>query len=70
MLRPSTSAGAGDVVVVGPQQANLATLQGGQLATSGSGEEYTAGKAKVVCGNVDTRNATVYIIDTVLMPSQ
>ncbi|MEV0585450.1 fasciclin domain-containing protein [Nonomuraea sp. NPDC050310] len=51
------------------RQANLTTLQGGQIATSGSGEEYTAGKAKVVCGNVDTRNATVYLIDTVLMPS-
>ncbi|MEU8717974.1 fasciclin domain-containing protein, partial [Streptomyces sp. NPDC048663] len=25
--------------------------------------------AKVVCGNVKTANANVYIIDTVLMPS-
>ncbi|MEO6998899.1 MAG: fasciclin domain-containing protein, partial [Terracoccus sp.] len=36
----------------------------------GSGENFTVGKAdaKVVCGNVQTANATVYIIDSVLMP--
>ena len=26
------------------------------------------GTAKVVCGNVQTANATVYIIDSVLLP--
>ena len=26
------------------------------------------GDSKVVCGNVQTANATVYIIDTVLLP--
>ena len=32
---------------------------------------YTVnGTSKVVCGNVQTANATVYIIDTVLMPPQ
>ncbi|WP_218040640.1 fasciclin domain-containing protein [Actinomadura sp. WMMB 499] len=45
------------------------TLQGARLKTSGSGESFTAGEnAKVVCGNVQTANATVYIIDSVLMP--
>ena len=29
---------------------------------------YTVNGANVVCGNVQTANATVYIIDTVLMP--
>jgi uncharacterized surface protein with fasciclin (FAS1) repeats len=29
---------------------------------------YTVNKAHVVCGNVQTANATVYIVDTVLMP--
>jgi hypothetical protein len=45
-------------------------LQGGTLTTSGSGESSTVGKdnANVVCGNVQTANATVYIIDSVLMP--
>ncbi len=46
------------------------TLEKGKLATMGSGQDFTVGgSAKVVCGNVKTANATVYIIDSVLMPS-
>ncbi|MFE3454164.1 fasciclin domain-containing protein [Nonomuraea sp. NPDC059194] len=48
---------------------SFTTLQGGKVDTSSSGETYEVGKANVVCGNVQTRNATVYIIDTVLMPA-
>ncbi|MFI1147351.1 fasciclin domain-containing protein [Streptomyces sp. NPDC020817] len=45
------------------------TLQKGMLTTKGSGEAYKVnGTAGVVCGNVKTANANVYIIDTVLMP--
>jgi uncharacterized surface protein with fasciclin (FAS1) repeats len=44
------------------------TLQGGMVTTSGSGESYKVNDANVVCGNVQTANATVYIIDSVLMP--
>ncbi|WP_432174328.1 fasciclin domain-containing protein [Streptomyces sp. Tue6028] len=45
------------------------TLEKSKLMTSGSGESYTVNdSAKVVCGNVRTANADVYIIDTVLMP--
>ncbi len=45
------------------------TLEGGTLDTSGMGQDYTiAGTAKVVCGDVQTANATVYIVDSVLMP--
>ncbi|MBD0838888.1 fasciclin domain-containing protein [Streptomyces sp. TRM68416] len=45
------------------------TLEKSKLTTSGSGESYTVNdSAKVVCGNVQTANATVYIIDSVLMP--
>lgn len=45
------------------------TLQGGTLEVAGSGEDFTVnGTAKVVCGNVQTSNATVYIIDGVLLP--
>lgn len=45
------------------------TLQGGMLTVAGSGEDFTVnGTAKVVCGNVQTANATVYIIDGVLLP--
>ncbi|NEE46455.1 fasciclin domain-containing protein, partial [Streptomyces sp. SID8455] len=45
------------------------TLQKSTLTTAGSGESYKVNdSANVVCGNVPTANATVYIIDTVLMP--
>jgi len=49
--------------------ATLTTLQGGAIRTAKSGDTYTANDAHVVCGNVQTRNATVYLIDTVLMPT-
>ena len=40
------------------------TLQGGEVTVEGSGEDFTVdGDANVVCGNVQTANATVYIID-------
>ena len=35
---------------------------------SKTGDTYQVGQAKVVCGNVQTANATVYIIDGVLLP--
>ncbi len=46
------------------------TLEGGTVKVSGSGEDFTvgAGNAHIVCGNVPTANATVYIVDSVLMP--
>ena len=47
------------------------TLNGDKLTINGAGEQATIGdeKAQVLCGNVPTANATVYVIDTVLMPS-
>lgn len=46
------------------------TLGGDTLTIQGEGEAATVGDegATVLCGNVQTANATVYIIDTVLMP--
>jgi uncharacterized surface protein with fasciclin (FAS1) repeats len=45
------------------------TLQGQDLTVAGSGTDYTVnGSSSVVCGNVQTENATVYIVDSVLMP--
>ncbi len=45
------------------------TLQGDTLEVTGSGETFTVnGSAMVACGNVQTANATVYIIDGVLLP--
>jgi uncharacterized surface protein with fasciclin (FAS1) repeats len=46
------------------------TLQKGSVATSGSGGSFKVNDANVVCGNVKTANATVYIVDTVLMPAE
>ncbi|HEX8780211.1 MAG TPA: fasciclin domain-containing protein [Nocardioides sp.] len=46
------------------------TLNKDMLTVEGSGEEFTVGdeNAAVLCGNIPTANATVYVIDTVLMP--
>ena len=45
------------------------TLEGADLTIAGSGSDFTVnGNSAVVCGNVQTENATVYIVDTVLMP--
>jgi uncharacterized surface protein with fasciclin (FAS1) repeats len=45
------------------------TLQGGTLEVTGSGEDFTVnGNSSVVCGNIQTANATVYLIDQVLLP--
>ncbi|WP_204079301.1 fasciclin domain-containing protein [Mycobacterium riyadhense] len=46
-----------------------ATVQGGSVTVTGSGNSLKANNASVVCGGVQTLNATVYMIDTVLMPS-
>lgn len=41
-----------------------------KVTVTGSGEEFEVnGEAMVVCGNVQTANATVYIIDHVLLPT-
>ncbi|MFF8840715.1 fasciclin domain-containing protein [Streptomyces sp. NPDC015130] len=51
------------------ENGSFETLQKGMITTNGSGENYTVDDtSKVVCGNVKTANANVYIVDTVLMP--
>ncbi|MFF0427953.1 fasciclin domain-containing protein [Streptomyces sp. NPDC004520] len=51
------------------QNGSFDTLQKGMITTKGSGQDYTVNDtAKVVCGKVETANANVYIVDTVLMP--
>ncbi len=44
------------------------TLAGNTVTVDGSGEDFSVGDAKVICGNVQTANATVYILDGVLLP--
>jgi uncharacterized surface protein with fasciclin (FAS1) repeats len=46
----------------------IKTLEGATVRPAMANGTYTVNGAKVVCGNVQTANATVYIIDTVLMP--
>ncbi|MFR9676579.1 fasciclin domain-containing protein [Streptomyces sp. TR02-1] len=47
------------------------TLAKSEVTVSGSGEDYTVNDdSNVVCGNVQTANATVYIVDSVLMPQK
>jgi uncharacterized surface protein with fasciclin (FAS1) repeats len=45
------------------------TVEGEELEVTGTGDEIMInGASAVICGNVKTANATVYLIDTVLMP--
>ncbi|WP_432945127.1 fasciclin domain-containing protein [Kribbella sp. CA-253562] len=50
--------------VVGKQT----TVEKGAVTVTGSGDNLMVNNAKVICGGVKTANATVYLIDTVLMP--
>jgi uncharacterized surface protein with fasciclin (FAS1) repeats len=51
------------------------TVNGDEVTIAGSGEDFTIDgtitgtQASVICGNVQTANATVYIIDQVLAPA-
>ena len=45
------------------------TVEGGDVTVTGSGDNIKVDGATVVCGGVKTANATVYLIDGVLMPS-
>jgi uncharacterized surface protein with fasciclin (FAS1) repeats len=51
------------------------TLNGDEVTIEGSGEGFTVARtvtgtpASVICGNVQTANATVYIVDQVLAPA-
>lgn len=44
------------------------TVQGGTVTVTGSGDNLKVNDAAVLCGGIDTANATVYLIDSVLMP--
>jgi uncharacterized surface protein with fasciclin (FAS1) repeats len=49
------------------------TLAGDMVNVTGSDADFmvdnTGGAASVLCGNIPTANATVYVIDSVLMPA-
>ena len=46
----------------------LTTVQGDKLEITGEGDNLKASDASVICGGVQTANATVYLIDSVMMP--
>ncbi|SES40821.1 fasciclin domain-containing protein, partial [Actinokineospora terrae] len=50
--------------VVGSQT----TVEKGAVEVTGSGNNLKVNDANVICGGVKTANATVYLIDSVLMP--
>lgn len=52
------------------QSGSLETLEGGKLTVKQENGEYTVNDAKIVCGNLPTANAVVYLIDKVLVPPQ
>lgn len=45
-----------------------ATVEGGSVTVTGSGDNLKVDNANVICGGVKTKNATVYLVDSVLMP--
>ncbi|MGW6445491.1 fasciclin domain-containing protein [Lentzea sp. NPDC055074] len=45
------------------------TVQTGTVKVTGSGNAIKVNDANVICGGVKTANATVYLIDSVLMPA-
>lgn len=46
----------------------LTTVNGATVTVEGSGDNLTVNGANVICGGVQTANATVYLIDQVMMP--
>lgn len=44
------------------------TVEGSTLEVTGSGNDMKVNGAGVICGGIKTENATVYLIDQVLMP--
>jgi uncharacterized surface protein with fasciclin (FAS1) repeats len=44
------------------------TVEGGNVSVTGAGNDLKVNDSGLVCGGVKTANATVYMIDTVLMP--
>lgn len=46
------------------------TLNGADVDVTGSGDALMVNGASVICGGVETANATVYLIDEVLVPEE
>ena len=46
------------------------TVEGSKVDVSGEGEDMEFDDAELVCGGVKTANATVYMVDSVMMPQK
>ncbi len=46
------------------------TVEGGSVTVTGSGDDLKVNGIPVICGNVKTKNATVYLIGSVLTPTK
>ena len=46
------------------------TVEGSKVEVSGEGEDMKFDDAELVCGGVKTANATVYMVDAVMMPGK
>ncbi|MGK8507614.1 fasciclin domain-containing protein [Nocardia asiatica] len=55
---------------LGPDQiaGDHKTVEGSTVTVTGSGDDLDVGDAGVICGGLQTANATVYLIDAVLTP--
>lgn len=49
---------------------SVKSVQGGEVKIGGTADAPTVNGAKVLCGNVPTANATVFVIDKVLQPGK
>ena len=45
------------------------TVEGSDLTVTGSGDNLMVNDSNVICGGVQTANAVVYLVDSVLMPT-
>ena len=50
------------------QAGSVDTLQGGKVTIAGTAAAPTVNGAQVLCGNIPTKNATVFVIGQVLSP--
>ena len=44
------------------------TVEGSDVEVTGSGDDLKVNDSTIICGGIKTANATVYLVDTVLMP--
>ena len=60
--------GVAELILPADLAGELTTVNGATVTVAGSGDALTVNGANVICGGVQTANATVYLIDGVLTP--